>query len=715
MMFCKSWQVIDVFSSILLISFAAVAANDSTSVNTSSRTAPVDTIVELDRIIVTATRTPKKQENVPAVVTVIGKEQIEATPARTVGDLIGILPGISATEPQGAGVVTPQSQTIRGNGFPGHAMILLDGQPLNTPYTDYAYLTTVPIHAIDRIEVIRGAFSSLYGSSAGGGIVNIITKAGGTSSHVTLWGQIGDFGRYGAGLDLGIVGQRFSWGFFADGKTEDNYYLYDDSSAVYNIAKDTANREYSHIRVHTKISSFLLEDKVHLSLSGGGILGSTGIGISEQLRSPVRKHQDMLNPYINLFSTIKLNPKTELRGQLDWLKTDHTYYGETLERVNKTDGVNDPQYVPSINTTESHRYRGDLSASMAVTPDQIITGGIEIMRSEASKVITDTSKGRILDVQGRKGVAGTASENQGSGYLQYDGTFLNRFEIVLGGRYDYYDSYGSEYSPKATVRVRYLDKAGILDDGTFKFSVGKGFRAPSLSELYSPPWSITTGMVYMGNPDLKAEQLLSFEWSIEQRTMNKKMLLRFSPYYTKANDFIMSSPSVDPLNPHANLMIPVNVRGVTMKGIDLEASWKLFNMVTPYVNANYNATIDDSTGEIIDGYAKYSGTTGIFLNRQVFQSIKLFGSYAVSYKGQYVSANLARSVIDTLGNFFVHNASIGVTYREFASVSYDIYNVLNNREKMAVEKRLPERNFLFEASIRVPLDGRWPWKENRKQ
>lgn len=697
-------RAIETISAIALISFSAMSANSTTSDRIRKSTAVSDSVAELDRMIVTATRTPKKQENVPAVVTLISKEQIEATPARTVGDLINNLPGITAFEPQGSGVVTPQTQMMRGNGFPGHSMILLDGQPLNTPFTDYAYLTTVPVHAVERVEVIRGSFSALYGSSAGGGIINIITKAGGPSSYVEPWGQFGDFGRYGAGLNLGIKRPRLSLGFFADGKLEDNYFLYNDSTS------DTTNRNYSHIRLHTKILTFLLDEKLQLSLSGGGILGRTGFGLSTTYK--IENHQDMLQPYANLQASMKLNPRTELYGQIDWLKTDHTYYGETLERFREFLGVTDPVFVPSKNTTKADRYRGDISASVTVLADHVITGGMEVMRINASKVITDTLTGRVLDVQGRAGESCKVSENQASGYLQYDATFLQRLELVLGGRYDYFDSYGSEFSPKATLRVCYLDQLGVLDDGNIKFSIGKGFRAPNLNELHSPPWSITTGMVYQGNPNLKAEYLWSYEGSIEQRAMNKKLSLRISPYITKADNFITSVYIVDPFNPTGKLMFPDNVRDVTMKGVDLEVSWKLANIVTPFVNANYNATIDESTGNIMDGYPKYSGSAGAYLNWQITSAFSLYGSYSIHYKGLYTSKPLGSSVTDTVGNYFIHNMSISLACFKTLHTSINVFNVLDNRSKLQTDRFLPQRNVLTELLIRIPLDGKWPWKKD---
>ncbi len=94
-------------------------------------------VIRLEEIVVTATKTPKKLENVQATVTIIGPEEIEAMSARTVDDLLADLPGIQAYEPQGVGVVTPQKVRMRGIGFAGHTMIMLDGQPMNNSFTDF--------------------------------------------------------------------------------------------------------------------------------------------------------------------------------------------------------------------------------------------------------------------------------------------------------------------------------------------------------------------------------------------------------------------------------------------------------------------------------------------------------------------------------------------------------------------------------------------------
>ena len=239
--------------------------------------------IALEEIVVTATKTPKKLENVPATVTIIKPEEIKAKPARTVGDLLADLPGVQAYEPQGAGCVTPQKVRMRGMAYWGHVLIMVDGQPMNNPFTQIPYLTLIPIKAIDRIEVIRGPFSSLYGSSAGGGIINIITKDGGKKPYVEVWGQKGNFDRADYGANVGIVHKNYSLGMFFDHKFVDNYYLYDDHGV------DTRNRDYKHDRFHAKLTGSFGENTL-FSLSGGTVDATTGFGIGEHLGVEREKH-----------------------------------------------------------------------------------------------------------------------------------------------------------------------------------------------------------------------------------------------------------------------------------------------------------------------------------------------------------------------------------------------------------------------------------------
>lgn len=645
---------------------------------------------ELETVVVTATKTPKKLENVPAVVTVIDQDEIQTMPARTVFDLIADLPGVSFNEPQGEGLVTPQLLTIRGQGFTGSTLILLDGQRIDSPFTNYAYLTTVPVRAVQRIEVIRGPFSALYGSNAGGGIINVITKDGQGKKFLTPWLETGSFNRLDYGMDGGFGWKNFSVGLFYDHKDIDNYYLYNDKNL------DDQNRDYTHDRVHGKMTGSFGDHTV-FSFSGGWMRGKTGFGVSKNLG--LDNHQDAIQPYLNMQTTSQILENLELRTQLDWLHAGHDYYGETLEsiawiRLPSGQVVPKFSYKPSVNTTDADRYRGDVSASYWFSENHVVTLGTEAVYMEAEKAIDDRATGQILNVQGRPGLKADEDDTVLSLYGQYDWTFFDRFELVLGGRFDSYDTYGSEFSPKATLRWNYWT------DGNLKLSAGKGFRAPNLNELFSPPWTIAPFIVYQGNPDLEAETTWSYEASLEQYFLNKKLFFRLTPYYTKGEDFITAVRFPDPLNPGGQIMQPENIDKVEIRGLDLELAYYLARKTKLFANYNYNETRDEQTDHILEGYPRNSLTLGLRAVQPLPYHFKLLGSYAARYRGEYTSTSWGNPPqTETVGDFWFHTVGLTLDWKDIVRASVDVYNIFNEREKREIGSYIPERNYIVGLSV----------------
>jgi len=646
---------------------------------------------ELETIFVTATKTPKKLENVPAVVTVIEREEIETIPARTVFELIADLPGVSFNEPQGEGLVTPQLLTMRGQGFTGSALILLDGQRIDSPFTNYAYLTTVPVRAVERIEVIRGPFSALYGSNAGGGIINIITKDGGKKTSISPWAETGSFGRSDYGLDGGVVWRGLSAGVFYDHKDIDNYYLYDDKGL------DDRNRDYTHDRFHGKITGSLGDHSV-FSFSGGWMRGKTGFGLSENYH--LDNHQDATQPYANFQITSQVMDNLEVRGQFDWLHSGHNYYGETLENVTWVrlpNGQVIPKfnYKPSVNITDADRYRADVSASYLVAQNHILTVGTELVYTEAEKAIYDRTTDQILSVQGRPGLKADVDDTVYSFYGQYDWTFFKNFELIFGGRFDSYETYGSEFSPKVTLRWNYWK------DGNLKLSAGKGFRAPNLNELYSPPWTMTPFIVYQGNPDLEAETTWSYEASVEQYFFRNKLFFRLTPYYTKGEDFITSVRFPDPLNPGGQVMQPENIDKVKIEGLDLELAYFVMPKTKLFVNYNYNETRDENTDDILEGYPRNSLTLGLRTMQPLPYECKLLGSYSMRYRGHYTSTSWGNPpVTETVGDFWYHTLGLTLDWKDMIRLSFDVFNVFNEREKREIGSYIPERNYILGVAVK---------------
>jgi outer membrane receptor for ferrienterochelin and colicin len=513
----------------------------------------------------------------------------------------------------------------------------------------------------------------------------------GKNSFISPWMETGSYGRMDYGVDGGIVWKNVSIGLFYDHKELDNYYLYNDRGL------NTRNRDYNHNRFHGKATGTIGENTT-FSLSGGDMKATTGYGISNNLK--LENYQDASQPYVNFQITSKFMSNLEIKGQLDWIHAGHDYYGETLENVTwrpLPSGQRIPvfDYKPSVNITDADRYRANLYTNYILAENHLITVGTEVVYTEAEKGIYELPSGRILNVQGRPGVKADVDETDYSFYAQYDWTFLKNFELIVGGRFDHFETYGSEFSPKATLRWNYWQ------DGNLKISAGKGFRAPNLNELYSPPWTISPFIVYQGNPDLKAETTWSYEVSAEQYFWDKKIYARVTPYYTKGEDFINAVRHPDPLNPGGQIMQPENIEEVKIKGVDVELAYYIKPKIKLFLNYNYNETRDDKTDEILEGYPKNSLAMGIRAVQPLVGDLKLFASYSARYRGEYKSTSWGNPpVTERVGDYWYHTAGLTLDWKNLIQLSLDLYNIFNEREKKDISNYIPERNYIIGASIK---------------
>jgi outer membrane receptor for ferrienterochelin and colicins len=153
--------------------------------------------VELDQMVVSATRTEEEARTAPASVTVVDGEDLKAYPVSDLTEAIRDIPGISLT----AGSQGRRQISIRGMD-PSFTLILVDGKRVNSTESVFRHndfdIGAIPVAAIDRIEVVRGGMSALYGSEAMGGVVNIITRP--AARHWT--------GSIDLGVDMPTEGDR---------------------------------------------------------------------------------------------------------------------------------------------------------------------------------------------------------------------------------------------------------------------------------------------------------------------------------------------------------------------------------------------------------------------------------------------------------------------------------------------------------------------------
>src|SRR5262245_5303974 len=134
----------------------------------------------VEPVVVTATRLEQKINDVPASVTVLGRQDVSQSPYQAVDDLLRQVPGFSLFRRTSSLVSHPTTQgvSLRGIGPSGasRALVLLDGVPINDPFGGWVYWDKIPLQSIEQIEVVRGGGSSVWGNYALSGVVNIITR-----------------------------------------------------------------------------------------------------------------------------------------------------------------------------------------------------------------------------------------------------------------------------------------------------------------------------------------------------------------------------------------------------------------------------------------------------------------------------------------------------------------------------------------------------------
>jgi vitamin B12 transporter len=202
-----------------------------------------DSQQKVEPVIITVSAQAMPESSVSASVTVISRETIEASKAESVIDLLQEVPFLHISQVGAAGGLS--SVTLRG-GDPNFTLVMIDGIPVNDPTNllggsyDFSYLST---DQIERIEIVRGPFSSVFGSEAISGVINIVSRRGAGPPKLSLEARAGNFGSHE--VRTGIQGQYWKWSYAFSG----SYFDIDEQTA-----KDFLNRKTAALNSSVEIS-----------------------------------------------------------------------------------------------------------------------------------------------------------------------------------------------------------------------------------------------------------------------------------------------------------------------------------------------------------------------------------------------------------------------------------------------------------------------------
>jgi vitamin B12 transporter len=486
-------KLIAVATSLLLVPYAAPGLG-------------AESPTELDAVIVTATRTAQTVDETLASVTVVDRAEIERRQARSIDDALRGVPGVAIANTGGRG--QPTTLFLRGTDS-DHVLVLVDGVKVGSATLGIAPFQDIPIDQVERIEVVRGPRSSLYGSEAIGGVIQIFTRRGGGPLRPRF--SVGAGSERSANASLGLSGGGEQGWFDLSGRFEATegfdacrgeplvggcFTFEPDKDGYRNLAGNArAGYRFGDLG---EVDLRFLRSESDTDFDGTLFSGNESRTVQQVAGASASLYP---LPYWKL----------GLNAGRSWDELDVFYQGELLDQFDTR--------------RDNLSWQNDLS----IGEGQTLTLGIDYQRDQV-----DSS----LDYER------TSRSNTGV-FGQYLGE-LQGHRVQLSVRHDDNQQFGGETTGS-------LAWGYTLDTGLrLTASYGTAFKAPTFNDLYFP---------FFGNPDLDPETSWSGELGISGETWGTRWSVNL--YQTEIDDLIAFD---------ANVLRPENIDSARIRGLEAVAA-----------------------------------------------------------------------------------------------------------------------------------------------
>lgn len=486
-------------------------------------------IIELDAVVVTGTLAKHKLKDTPVLTELITEQEIRDIGSSSVADILREETGFSI----GNTIGQTEGASIHGMNK-NHVLILVDGERITGKIDGALDLAQIPVQQIQRIEVVKGPLSSIYGSDALGGVINIITKKPQDEMRLEAGATAGSNGRQ----DYTLSGSRTFAGAFGEG--------HDVSLAAWGSWNRYFGIDYSKTDNFSEVPDY---DRRSLTLKAGY---KAGTSFSLDLKGGY---------YNDDMGWLSGSPLTYVKDESGNNKTDLTatakyfFSTESFLQFSTAFSANDhslQEYARSgfrslNNLTKEKLQTYRLQWTTVPYTNSVLSLGTEYLKES---IVSD----RIVD-----------------GSRQYESSVLygeNEWSVAgmtfsLGGRYSYNNVYGSFFSPKLSFM------ANLADNLTLRASYGRGFREPSLKELFIM-FANSVGYVVEGEPGLKPEKSSGLTAGLEYTPVSS-IWLRVNLYHnniTNLIDYYIKTNSGERL-----ILSYYNISSAVTQGLDADVTF----------------------------------------------------------------------------------------------------------------------------------------------
>lgn len=529
---------------------------------------------ELNPMVVTATRSSVSLADAPAAMTVITAEQIRARGATNLLEALRGTPGITLNGRQVGGRKT---LSIRG-AEDRHTLVLIDGRRISSTddtigHSDYQY-GWVGIEQIERIEVVRGPMSALYGSEAIGGVINIITRQAQRewSGGVTLRGDVGE----------GDTGNGHRLAARASGPLAERLNVA--------VAVEEVRRESTPWEQDQRVSEMEGQDRQtgSLAISYRPFEGQT-LKL-DLLRSDETRDRDQQYAYYTrpiYLDTYELERRqNSMAWNADWgdLQSQLRFTRSEFDVTNKR--------TQNLAPTRPQSIRDDVwdgSLNVHIGEDHALTVGGE-------------HRDERLENAGL--IGGSDSATHQAVFIQDEIALATDWALTLGARLDDHEIFGRETSPRAWLVWR------ATPELTFKAGYGEAFRAPTLKQI-SPNYVGAEGPhTFLGNANIKPETSRSFELGVDWH--DERGAYTANVYRNEIDDLIYYRRlRTEPGIPPRTIYQYDNIEQARIEGLELTGRRELGYGIALGATVNWMDPRDARTEAKLNGRPEFTATPSL--------------------------------------------------------------------------------------------------------
>lgn len=619
-------------------------------------------VTKLDEIVITATKTPHTLKDVPVETVVVTAAEIERTNAQNAMDVLKDIPGISVANHDDVFGTYTWRATLQGLPFDsGYGLVLIDGQRAmgcgqSGGMGEYGIgLNQIPVSMIERIEVVKGPGSALYGSDAMTGVINIITKK--TPEQPTGW-----------------AGVAYGW--------------YDVQRETSDGREETAGGDRNMSQAYAGYGDRITDAVGYLMAYSYETADDISADpLSSDRHSFMGKVDARVVDMVDVFTKLELSDyqKTDNRDE----KSYRVALGGEWEIT--------PEHLLAV---KGYTYNWDFTHGSPGNPYGYKKGDIAYQQADA-QYTWFTHSSNTLTVGGEFQTQNidytiinpddslvTVDEDvdTASIFFQDELVLWERLTLIGGARYDDHSVFGDEVNPKFSAMLQ------LFEATTLRASVGRSFKSPTIRQLYYNAPYLHGTFYAQSNPDLKPEKAIGYTASVEQRLMDDRLTLNLGYFRNDVEDLVVRVDTGLLYN-GLPLVRYENVEKAWTQGIEFMCNARPIDALELAIAYTYTDTENEVSGKSLTYVPEHNIS---FRPSYEWESIDLGVSAGISYIGRQYTNSDNTSEIDA---HTVVDGKIVKHLSENCKVAFEADDIFDSK-KSSADSYYTGRSFTIKLDLK---------------